>query len=1001
MGLELSYLYFGSSLSTKLGNRRRDSRSSHRLFWGVLSLVAVAFAPRLARAEPVPGESAPAAPLVPAPRFELAAPDSAADALAKKQAKELEKQANELKKKGDCGAALPLWAEAYRAAGTDSALEASLACRESRGELVAAYDLAAQLLRSTPATAKTHAPREAKLADLGARTAVLHVTVSERHVELDLDGEPLGIRHGTEGVFRVLPGTHTLHASKQRFRAYASSVTLEAGKTSELTIELVAEPLPVTPSVDRQQVIDFCYLTPSSDPSRSSKQRLVLFKLAGREVADGPEGERDEKGNQLKGVEHHVLRDVAIHDHLRSTFLSTILMERFYTVEATVESPAALAHRPLLTDDEMIGAAGSDSFAAYSLACTDWVALPRLVHKEASWQKVKVTETKNGQKIDHYEWQLNLVWEIEADVYRHSPKGFEWRATVKGSNGSLFGAAMALSALAPQKNSGGVMPPLSKRPEPGCNPPLLPELKNLAETATDCSDALRGLAKGANRVLNGEVSVGVDVSASVDVHAEGAELGAEDASKRALEDAARAAGANRVRDTAAGAEKQLAQVPGADVAQGALEQAGAASGVGAAAIAVKAQFSAEEQSVLQALSGADPAAVDRLLALEASVQNAELMQLIKRAKHAFDSCKKPIGAIKGASEKLRTLSQQGPAALGIPAVVGLASCAGIELAPDLSVATAPGSEQRHSKFCENVRRDVALGDVAMRSIAVCDGRVAMEHATLMLQRDVKRLQGIRLFGTLLNLPGVSPREYGMSLGTAEGVHRGDLYVATSLLADGTSVEGGFGRVQSEGPGGALGIATPSRFKFRKGTADAGTKMEEHAQIGVPLGLRPLVKYYVFNGNLESKLAYGAALEGGYNASRFVSVGNEVWGRACVSVAAGTASELFWDLELGPEVVHYLGAGFAAYGGAGLDFQYATKKVDTAPGQTESVSGLNFGMLLTLGLGYAIGPDWDARLSLAYRQGGAATKLENDAKTLSVDAGSLSFAQAGLAASHTF
>lgn len=241
----------------------------------------------------------------------------------------------------------------------------------------------------------------------------------------------------------------------------------------------------------------------------------------------------------------------------------------------------------------------------------------------------------------------------------------------------------------------------------------------------------------------------------------------------------------------------------------------------------------------------------------------------------------------------------------------------------------------------------------------------------------------------------------MSLGTAEGVHRGDTYIATSLRADGTSVEGGFGRVQSEGPGGALGVATPSHFKFRKGTAEPGTKMEEHAQIGVPLGLRPLVKYYVFNGNLETKLAYGAALEGGYNASRFVSVGDEVWGRACVSIAAGAASELFIDAEIGPEVVHYLGGGFAAYGGAGLDFQWASKSIDVSSSKKESVSGLNFGMLLMLGLSYAITPDWDARLSVAYRQGGGATKLENEAKTLSVDAGSLPFAQGGLAVSYTF
>ncbi|HEV8548628.1 MAG TPA: hypothetical protein VGQ57_06360, partial [Polyangiaceae bacterium] len=550
---------------------------------------------------------------------------------------------------------------------------------------------------------------------------------------------------------------------------------------------------------------------------------------------------------------------------------------------------------------------------------------------------MKLTETQGKKKVDRWVWQLSVVWKVEADLYRRSPQGFEYRATVQGDNGGLFGSAMALSALAPQKNGVASALPLSKRPQPGCNPPLLPELSHLAESTLDCKDALVGLGKMAEHVLEADATASAEATASTDPAvsdtASAAEGSAEAGAQREGEKAADKLGAGEARDAVERAGKATEKVPGVEQALGgAAADAAQASGASDAVKAAESAISAEERSVLQALAGADPSAVDRLVSLEATVKSSAVLKLIGRAKHAFDACKKGVTAVQDVSEKLRTLSQQGPQSLGIQAVAGLASCAGIDLAPDLSTATAPGSEQRSSKFCENVKNDAALGEVAMKAVAVCDGRVAMEHATLSLQKDVKRLRGIKLFGTLLDLPGLSPNVYGIALGTEEGVHRGDVYVAVSVRPDGSSVEGGFGRVLLEGPGGPGAVGKPSQFMFRNGTADVGTRVEEHAQVGVPLGVRPMVKYYTFKGQLKTSVAYGAAIEGGYNASRYVPVAHEVWGRACVSVAAGSDKEMFFDAELGPEVVHYLGGGFAAYGGLGVDLQYATKDVATTPGK---------------------------------------------------------------------
>ncbi len=966
---------------------------------GLRGLLLAAFALSAPLAAAQPGPSSPPSSVAPAARFELEGPAAAPDAASKKRAAELEKQAREVAKREDCSAALPLYAEAYRLAGSESALELSVACYESRAEWVRAYELCDELLRVAPAS-KVRPAREAKLAEPGQKTAVLALSLPERHLEPTLDGERLRAPGEARLALRVLPGRHTVQASKPRFEPFSATFAVAAGASALVDVKLAPSPLPVTPSVDRGEVIDFCYLPSSTDTTRSHKQRLVLFKLAGRAVADLPEDELDEKGKVIAGRRHFVMRDAGMHDHIRSVFLSTVLMDRFYTVEASVESPQGVARKPFLTDDEMIGAAGPDGFTAYSLACTDWVAMPRLAGKKASWQKTKVTEMRGKQKVERWVWQLNVVWDVGADLYRRSPKGFELRATVHGTNGGLFGTAMALSALAPQKNGvTSALPALSKRPEPGCNPPLLPELAGLASSAVDCKGGRAGPGRMAEHVLDAAADTTAEATNGGELS--GPERAGEHAAEHRAEDVVNGAGAEE-RKTLERADKELESVPGAKeaVSGSATELAGAALDSDAAH-GVEAALSSEERAALTALAGADPAAVDRLLALEGTVKSAAVLKLIGRAKHAFDSCRQGVRDVQEASDKLRTLSQQGPQALGLQAVAGLASCAGIDLAPDLSTATAPGAEQRSSKFCQNVQRDVALGEAAMTSVAVCDGRVAMEHAALALQKDVKQQRELKLFATLLALPGVSPDRWGIALGSQEGVHRGDLYVAVTQGADGTAREGGFGRIQVEGTGAPDAVAHPSELELRSGTADAGTRVEEHAQVGVPLGVRPLVKYYTFRGQLKSTLAYGAAIEGGYNASRYVSVGNEVWGRACASFANGSDNELFFDLELGPEVVHYLGAGFAAYGGLGVDVAYAMKRLATTTAQKETLSGFNIGGLLTLGLDYAITPDWNARLSAAYRQGGGATKLENDSKTSSINASSLSDVQGGVAAGYTF
>src|SRR5262249_41295049 len=133
---------------------------------------------------------------------------------------------------------------------------------------------------------------------------------------------------------------------------------------------------------------------------------------------------------------------------------------------------------------------------------------------------------------------------------------------------------------------------------------------------------------------------------------------------------------------------------------------------------------------------------------------------------------------------------------------------------------------------------------------------------------------------------------GIACGREEGASRGDMYIARLRGSDGKREDGGFGRIMKLGPGGDAGEKSPSSFEFRAGSAALGTEMYEHPQIGVVLGGRPQVGFLLFKGKLKTDLAYGGAIEGGYNASRFVSIGNEFWARIDTSFSVGSNGESF-------------------------------------------------------------------------------------------------------------
>ena len=870
-------------------------------------------------------------------RYSLAAPAVPPDAAALKDAKRAEKDGATAARASDYATALAAYRRAYELTGSESALAAAADCHERLGELVQAHDLVAALIDRFPHVAPaTRAARARKLVDLAARTAVLAVDVSEPGASIEVDGKPIDMDPSLGGL-RLSPGDHRLRVTKAERATFETSVLLEAGKSRAVAVKLA--PVAATPApVDRGEVRDFCFMKIPKDSSRYQKQRVVLFGMAGEDVVEGPEAEENAKGETLKGVERHVLRDVGFHSHARNVFLATFPMDRFFTVNALVDSPAVLRGKTFVADADMIRAATTDTYAAYSIACADWIGMPRVTNKKATWAPVKRQRMVNGKSVDYMAWDLRIVWDLETAVYKHEKDGWKLFTTVEGTNGGLFGVALTMAALAPQK---GNMPPdqlISKRPAPSCSVPLVPALSKFAEGASECENTAGELRANAMALVGGK-SDGEPKSA----------------------------------------------------------------GTEASAVATA------EQVALDAAQGKTTAALATAATATTGETGAAAVKVAATAEGAVRACKKPIEAIAEAKDQLRALSHADPGSLALNATVGLAACAGVDFTADLSTATAPGTAQLRSTFCKDVKDDVSLGATAMEAVARCSGRIAVEAATLDLQKHVKEIEGFRIFAKLQALADHPERElYGIAEGQDEGVHRGDVYVAFVKAADGSNERVGYGRIQSVGPGGPHGEDTPSHFKFRTGDAAPGTRMEEHPQVGVPLAVRPQVDYFVSRGDMKTSLAFGAALEGGYNASQFVPIGDEVWGKAFIGYAHGSGNEGFITIELVPEVVKYLGGGFAVYGTSGFTAVVAMKSIEsgsTVNGQVvtsdKTVSGMNFGAEIGGGLDYSITPDWNARLSVAYRQGFYGTKLEDSSKSLSVDAGTLSLAQAGLSAGYTF
>ena len=256
------------------------------------------------------------------------------------------------------------------------------------------------------------------------------------------------------------------------------------------------------------------------------------------------------------------------------------------------------------------------------------------------------------------------------------------------------------------------------------------------------------------------------------------------------------------------------------------------------------------------------------------------------------------------------------------------------------------------------------------------------------------------------VPGGHPdRGVALDLGN-QGLDakRGDEWVGDPVEPNGTRRHV-FGRIVGSGHASGAG-ETPDEWRlgWRSGDAPPDTQMFEHPQVGVVLGVQPEVSYLVSAGQLRSNVGVGLAVEGGYNASRFVNFADEVWSRIYVSFQVDPKGDLFYAVELVPEATYYLTGGLAVFGGTGLAYTHVSASDPSSSAassaSSSSFGGSSFGLEARVGADLALTEDWNLRMAANYRQGLNSVDLTNDAGQ-TLHAGTLSALQASVSAGYTF
>jgi hypothetical protein len=116
------------------------------------------------------------------------------------------------------------------------------------------------------------------------------------------------------------------------------------------------------------------------------------------------------------------------------------------------------------------------------------------------------------------------------------------------------------------------------------------------------------------------------------------------------------------------------------------------------------------------------------------------------------------------------------------------------------------------------------------------------------------------------------------------------------------------------------------------------------------------------------------------------------------LAHGGERESFLTIDLIPEATWYVASRIAVFTGLGASYVIASKDI---PEGGATASGASVGAILAFGADFSFNPDWNARATLADRQGLTDADLTSDSGVLVARGGSSSSLQLALSAGYNF
>jgi len=316
-------------------------------------------------------------------------------------ASEAFKGCREQQKLGDATACYKLWLQKWK----DVANEGEVAYSEEHSGRKEP-DPAAPIPKEVP-------PVTAGAMRVGSGGFLLIRNVPEE-ANVELDGVALANgNHELKSRLPVDAGEHTVRVVDSMGGATNHKVIVQPGEMTSLDVGKPAAAASNPPSatdapagqlapgssagIVKGDVLDFCALKPKESTGKFEKQRVVLY-------AAGETNQIEDDASIKQASGGTVLRDV---------FAGRFPLPRFHNVAAHASAPKGWESRESITMAELAGlsavgtadddavkkrGAAEDAFVRYSLACTDYVAVPTITSHKAEWQEQQVKDSKGNTR---------------------------------------------------------------------------------------------------------------------------------------------------------------------------------------------------------------------------------------------------------------------------------------------------------------------------------------------------------------------------------------------------------------------------------------------------------------------------------------------------------------------------------------------------------------------------------------------------------------------------